>query len=119
MVPEDQPMESITDGAVAGPSPEQYPSASGAVARPSLEQYKQPSGHDTDHEMVSASSSRASPLQAASTSGRVQTRAQAARERETQEREIARKREIARAAANNELARDFEDPGLSDDERDQ
>ena len=51
-VPEDQPMEGVTDGAVAGHSLEQYLSASVAVARPSLKQHTQPPGHDTDHEMV-------------------------------------------------------------------
>ena len=89
-VPEDQPMEGVTDSAATGHSLEQYLSASVAAARPGLEQMTQPPGPDTDHEMVSASSNRASAPEADRTTKHVQTRAQTRQERLIQEREDAR-----------------------------
>ena len=112
-------MEGVTDGAVTGHSLDQYLSASVAVARPGLEQLTQPPGLDTDQEMVSANSNRASAPKANSTTKHIQTRAQTCQERQIRERENTQEREVDRAAANDELARNFEDPKLSDDRHDQ
>ena len=81
-VPEDQPMEGVADGAVVGHSLDQYLSASVAVVRPGLKQLTQPPGLDTDHEMVSANSNRASAPKADCTTKHIQTRAQTRQERQ-------------------------------------
>ena len=119
-VPEDQPMEGVTDGAAAGHSLEQYLSASVAVARPGLEQMTQPPGPDTDHEMVSASSNRASApeadqyYQTCTDKGTDTSRATNSRKR----RRSRDERTIVQLLTMSWLET-FQDPELSDDGRDQ
>ena len=62
---------------------------------------RQPLLHDTDHVMTGASGDEASPLEAAETPKPMQTRAQAAQQRE-----------IARAIADGEMHCHFDNPGL-------
>ena len=103
-VPEDQPMEDVTDSAATGHSLEQYLSASVAAARPGLEQMTQLPRPDTDHEMASASSNRASAPEANCTTKHVQTRVQTHQQRLIQEREDAERRVNDLEAANDEMA---------------
>jgi hypothetical protein len=118
-VPEDELMEDATDGAATGHSLEQFLSASVAAARPGLEQMTQLPRPDTDHEMASASSNRATAPKASRTTKHVQTGVQTRQQRLEQERADAERRVNDLEAENDEMAQSFRDSKLSDNEHGQ
>ena len=85
-VPEDEPMEDATDGAATGHSLEPFLSESVEAARPGLEQMTQLLRPDSDHDMASASSSRATAPTASRTTTHAQTRVQTHQQQLQQER---------------------------------
>jgi hypothetical protein len=85
-VPEDEPMEDATDSAATRHSLEQFLSESVEAAGPGLEQMTQLLRPDTDHEMASASSNRATAPKASRTTKHVQTGVQTHQQRLEQER---------------------------------
>ena len=117
-VPEDEPMEDATDGAATGHSLEQFLSESVEAARPGLEQMTQLLRPNTDHEMASASSSRATAPTASRTTTHAQTRGQTRQQRLQQERADAERQLNDLEAANEEMAKCFRETKLSDDEHD-
>ena len=118
-VPEDELMEDATDSAATGHSLEQFLSESVEAARPGLEQMTQLLRPDTDHEMASASSNRATAPKASRTTKHVQTGVQTRQQRLEQERADAERRLNDLKAANEEMAQCFQDTRLSDDEHDE
>ena len=73
---------------------------------------------DTDHEMASASSSRATAPTASRTTTHAQTRGQTRQQRLQQERADAERQLNDLEAANEEMAKCFRETKLSDDEHD-
>ena len=105
--------------AVTGHSLEPFLSESVEAARPGLEQKTQLLRPDSDHDMASASSSRATTPTASRTTTHAQTRGQTRQQQLQQERADTERRLNNLEAANEEMAKCFRETKLSDNEHDE